>query len=35
MAMEGPREDEYAPFYARYVALVPEADILRERYRVV
>jgi len=25
---ERPREDEYAPFYARYVALVPEADIL-------
>jgi hypothetical protein len=26
--MERPREDEYAPFYARYVALVPETDIL-------
>ena len=26
--MERPMETEYAPFYARYVALVPEADIL-------
>ena len=26
--MERPREDEFAPFYARYVALVPETDIL-------
>jgi hypothetical protein len=26
--MDRPREDEYAPFYARYVALVPETDIL-------
>jgi hypothetical protein len=23
-----PREDEFAPFYARYVALVPETEIL-------
>lgn len=26
--MERPAEGEFAPFYARYVALVPEADIL-------
>jgi len=26
--MVRPREDEYATFYARYVALVPETDIL-------
>jgi hypothetical protein len=26
--MERPKETEYAPFYAGYVALVPEADIL-------
>jgi hypothetical protein len=26
--MERPTEAEFAPFYARYVALVPEADIL-------
>jgi DinB superfamily len=26
--MERPREREYAPFYAAYVALVPETDIL-------
>ena len=26
--MERPSEAEFAPFYARYVALVPEADIL-------
>ncbi len=26
--MERPTEPEFAPFYARYVALVPEADIL-------
>jgi len=25
-AMERPRDGEYAPFYARYVALVPETD---------
>jgi uncharacterized damage-inducible protein DinB len=27
-AMERPRDGEYAPFYAPYVALVPETDIL-------
>jgi uncharacterized damage-inducible protein DinB len=32
--MERPREDEYAPFYARYVALVPETDILAVLERV-
>jgi hypothetical protein len=26
--MQRPAETEYAPFYARYVALVPEADVL-------
>jgi hypothetical protein len=26
--MVRPREDEYAPFYAGYVALVPETDVL-------
>jgi hypothetical protein len=26
--MDRPGPDEYAPFYAGYVALVPEADVL-------
>jgi hypothetical protein len=33
--MERPREGEYAPFYARYVALVPETDILEVLERQV
>ena len=28
MTMQRPTETEYAPFYARYLALVPESDIL-------
>jgi hypothetical protein len=35
MAMERPKEGEYAPFYGRYVALVPETDILEVLERQV